>query len=108
MACGGLGAAAPILAFSLEDAPQLAAGFFTVLFDHAGNALEASEAGSSKRLKPSLAQFSGRDAHSHRMTVKHTMFQPLFRRKDDLNLSKHPHASQLRVVKIVFETMATA
>ena len=29
MACGGLGAAAPILAFSLEDAPQLAAGFFT-------------------------------------------------------------------------------
>jgi len=26
MACGGLGAAAPILAFSLEDAPQLAAG----------------------------------------------------------------------------------
>jgi hypothetical protein len=29
MASGGLGAAAPILAFSLEDAPQLAAGFFT-------------------------------------------------------------------------------
>jgi len=32
MACGGLGAAAPILAFSLEDAPQLAAGFFTRKF----------------------------------------------------------------------------
>jgi len=29
MACEGLGAAAPILAFSLEDAPQQAAGFFT-------------------------------------------------------------------------------
>jgi hypothetical protein len=28
MASGGLGAVAPIMAFSLEDAPQLAAGFF--------------------------------------------------------------------------------
>ncbi len=28
MACGGLGTAAPILAFSLEDTPQLAAGLF--------------------------------------------------------------------------------
>ena len=29
MASGGLGAAAPVLAFSLEDAPQLATRFFT-------------------------------------------------------------------------------
>jgi hypothetical protein len=30
MASGDLGAADPLLAFSLEDAPQLAAGFFTL------------------------------------------------------------------------------
>ena len=28
---GGVGAAAPILAFSMEDAPQHAAGFFTLI-----------------------------------------------------------------------------